>query len=550
MRYVWWLVLVSSSFAQFSDETTNAGLTFSHTFGETHAGKEMQGGGTVGDFNRDGWPDLFALGGSGRPDALFINQGDGTFVDQSLSFGVQMSHVGVGAAVGDFNNDGWPDLFITSYGATGSTVGPGHHKLLKNLAGTGFVDITSTAGVTTSSSIQHDGFSAAFGDYDLDGDLDLFVTGWFDGALGNCLYRNNGDETFTDVTDLVSIDRGNTRGFSAHFGDMNGDGYPELLVTADFNSSHYYANLGNGTFEDRTMLSGCCYETNGMGGYLGDFNNDGLLDWHITSIFKSSGLDNDGNMLMLNLGSHNLFLVPESSGMRYGFWSWGTIGNDVNHDGWLDIISTNGWATTPYDNKPTTLYINNGDDTFTESHVAYNINHTGQGRGIAHLDADRDGDMEVVIFSRNEPLMYLRNNLQGPGTNWIQIQVETLQPGPFAPFGFGCQVTAHTPNGPQVHEINGNANYLGNSEPRAHFGLGAATGPIQVDVRWPDLTANTYYLVPNSHYRIMAPHVLTSLGTGYSQWPSEFNACFETNPSITQLVSFVNYGACPPRPGF
>ncbi len=530
------------SFAQFSDQTIAAGLLFNHVPGEAHAGQLMEGGGTVGDFNRDGWPDLFVFGGGGVEDGLFINNGDGTFSDQAASWGVQDSHFGVGAAVGDYDRDGWPDIYITSFGVTGN-LGPGHHRLYRNVQGTSFVDMAANAGVTTSSPDTHDGYSSAFGDYDLDGDLDLFVTGWFFGSMGNILFQNNGDGTFTDVTDLAGIDRSNTHGFSVHFGDMNDDLFPEILVSADYNSSHYYTNQGDGTFADVTDISGCCVETNGMGGYLGDFNNDYLLDWHITSIFRGNGGLFDGNILMINQGKNQLLVLPESCGMRFGGWAWGTVGLDYDHNGWLDVVSTNGWSTFP--SHPTTVFRNNGDLTFSEVSQSLGLIHFDQGRSLVHLDFDRDGDMDVVIFSYGAAMRLFRNDLNS-SNKWLQVRAQTSHRNDLAIDGFGTRVTVHAGSLSKSFQINGNANYLGNSEAVAHFGVGDQSDPIHVELHWNDGNSHSYFLPANHRYRILAPDPSLSLPTVVTHWHSTVDDCLQRVPAIHDLVQYVNVGACPP----
>lgn len=534
--------------AQFSDQTIASGLVFTHTLGETHTGKQMEGGGTVGDFNRDGWPDLFIMGGGGRPDGLFINNQDGTFTDQAAAWGVASQHFGVGAAVGDYNRDGWPDIYVTSFGSTTANVGPGYHRLYRNNQGQSFTDVAVAAGVDTTALTQHDGFSSAYGDYDLDGDLDLFVTGWFENSDGNLLFQNNGDGTFNDVTDLAGIDRGNTRGFSVHFGDMNGDRYPELLVTADFNSSHYYANLGNGTFADMTLTSGCCVESNGMGGFLADYNNDLLLDWHITSIFRDTPIPFDGNILMVNQGNHQLNALPASCGLRDGGWAWGTVGLDYNHDGWLDIISTNGWAAPEFRDFPTTLFHNNSDLTFSDVAQSMGIQHTLQGRGLVHFDYDRDGDMDLVVFANDDVVTLYRNDVAGATANWVQFESATLHHPGLAADGFGTQVTITANTFNQAFEINGNANFLGNSEPIAHFGLGSQSTSVMVDFVWPDGSALSYSVAPNARYRMVAPHSSVSLPANASKWQNQWALCFDATPTITHLVDFVGQGGCPPLP--
>jgi len=184
----------------FINQSTVAGLSYQHkTFSQAELNM-MISGAAAGDYNRDGWVDLFVLGGGATADALFINQQNGTFVDESERWGVDANHRGSGVAAGDYDGDGWLDLYITSHGFA-AEASVGLHWLYRNVNGSGFVDMAESAGVRQTSPTAADGFGATFGDYDLDGDLDLFVAGWRPDRLGNRLFQNRGNGTFRDVTD-------------------------------------------------------------------------------------------------------------------------------------------------------------------------------------------------------------------------------------------------------------------------------------------------------------------------------------------------------------
>ena len=361
------VVLVALSWAaptwsqiNFSDQTFGANIDHLPFI----AGGMIYAGGAVADFNQDGWPDIFLLGGE-EGDALYINDQDGTFTEEATAWGVDLIHRGHGAAAGDYNGDGWTDLYITSGGDVSGSDLPGQHLLYKNNGDGTFTDVAAVAGVHQTSATDGDATSAAFGDYDLDGDLDLFVctTGATGTTDGNRLFRNNNDGMFSDVTASAGITIG-MNGFSPRFVDMNGDRYPELLVAADYGTSRYYLNNGNGTFADLTVPSGTSLESNGMGQTVADFNRDGMQDWYVTSIYRDLvSLNQDGNYLYVNQGN-NTFTAPVAHGARDGGWGWGTAALDFDHDGFIDLAETNGWQDAEYYGEISYLYHNQGDLTF------------------------------------------------------------------------------------------------------------------------------------------------------------------------------------------
>lgn len=232
-----------------------------------------------------------------------------------------------------------------------------------------------------------------------------------------------------------------------------------------------------------TVASGTGLDANGMGTTVGDFNRDGLPDWYVTSIYLSP--ERVGNFVYINQGG-NLFVdLPESAGAKDGGWGWGTKAVDFNHDGFIDLIETNGWNIDSYENVPAYLFRDNGNLTFSAVQTGTGFDHTGQDRSVLTLDYDRDGDMDVVITSSDEPVKLFRNDLYGVKINWIEIQLDTSGNPSLSPDGYGARVTATTTGAPQYFWINGGASYLGRSQPVAHFGLlGAAMVDVTVD--WPD----------------------------------------------------------------
>ncbi|MCA9290298.1 MAG: CRTAC1 family protein [Phycisphaerales bacterium] len=497
------------------DHTAASGLVATHNaIEETIPGGQelMTGGMGVGDFDRDGDQDLFWISGGTGPDKLFINQGDGTFVDEAASWGLTAVHCGNGVAVGDYNNDGWPDLYVTSFGDGPGPAMPGKNRLYRNNGGRSFTNVAVAAGVNVSSATQPNGFGAAFGDYDLDGDLDLAVAAWSVAADGNRLFRNEGDGTFTDVTTTALPATVHTvRGFQPAFVDMDGDRYPELLLTGDFETSRYYRNLGDGTFSDETASSGTGLDENGMGQTVGDFDNDGRPDWYVTSIIGVTPPDIDGwgdhpgNMLYMNQGRNVYVENSEAAGTLDGAWGWGTVATDLDQDGWLDLVEVNGWRTVAeYNNRMAKLFHNLGDGTFAEIAATSGFTHTADARSLAYLDADLDGDLDLVVGSNEAALTYYRNDSVG-GT-WLRISLDTSTNDALAPDGYGTRLVATVAGASQVRQINGSPSYLATSELTAHFGFGAAPSVDELRIEWTTGQTTVLTAVPtNRHLALIAP---------------------------------------------
>lgn len=485
----------------FTNTTTGAGVAVSHATGG-FAGSAWAGGGAIGDFNRDGRQDLFLIsGGTGnRADYLFINNGNGTFTDRAAAWGLTAIHRGKSACVGDFDNDGWPDLYVTSAGPIG-TPSAGQHKLYRNTGNGTFLNVAASAGVAFADPAAESAWTAVFGDYDLDGDLDLFVGGYA-GAPSTTeqhLFRNEGNGTFVDVT------RGSgilatalpIAPNAARFVDLDGDRYPELIVIADFKGSSYagsvcFHNDGDGTFSDMTAVAGLGKEENGMAQTILDADNDGLLDLYVTNIDLAPILT--GNKLYRNLGDGTFLERGHEAGVFAGGYGWGTVGVDVNNDGWEDLVETNGNATpgsAMYD-LPSNLWMNVGDGTFTESAAAAGLVFAQKGRAVMRFDYDNDGDQDIVIVRNNGPLALFRNDVtHGADAHWLRVFLDSNGAPGIAPDGIGAVVRATADGVTRMRVIDAGVSYLATSEFSAHFGLGSATTIESLTVTWPNGVVQT-----------------------------------------------------------
>lgn len=521
----------SAQTLQFADQTAAAGLTCNQTADPGAEVTMMIGGGVVGDFDRDGFQDVFVLGGPGAPDRLFINNGDGTFTDRAAAWGVADTHWGVGAAVGDYDRDGWLDVYITSGGTDGLSC---NHRLYHNNGNNTFTNVAQTAGVRdTTSGAPWDGFGAAWGDYDLDGNLDLAVAGWLPASGCNRLFHNQGAGTFTDVTASLNHDMTLVRGFSPRFVDMNGDRYPEIIWTADFSTSRYFVNNTDGSFTESRLSAGVSLEGNGMGTTVGDFNNDGRPDYYVTSIKTDQvghpGVPGTGNMLYLNTGANQFTEASVAANVKDTGWGWGTAAVDFRNIGRQDLIATNGWQGANYNGEfladPTCVFTNNGDGTFTEAAPACGVTHTAQGRGLVNFDADNDGRQDVIIFANAGPITYYHNVTADAG-HYLRVFLDSHNTPGLAPDGYGAHVVLTVGALTQHRWICGGSNFLSQSELSAHFGLGSATVADELRIEWPNGHTTIWNDVAADRTLVLTP------------CPGDFNRDGQT--SVQDLFDFLS----------
>lgn len=477
----------------------------------------MQGGGAVGDFNNDGFHDIFMLAGGGVSDYLYINNGDGTFSEQAAGWGVDRKHHSFGASAADFNNDGYLDIFVTSYGD--STFAPAAGKMIlyqnngPDLNGNwSFSNVAIECGVNRLFGETRDGTGSGWGDFDLDGDLDLLVSGYNESRPCNRLFRNNGSEgdfTFTDVTTAAGIEFTEMPGFIPHMVDMNNDRYPEILMVSDTGRSRYFVNNGDGTFTDMTEGVRGIATASAMGVDVGDINSDGLLDMYISSINFTS-TNGPGNVLLVQNPDGSFDNTARDNGTHAGYWGWGVLMNDFDHDGDLDLAETNGYFGA-YSGNPAVLFENLGDgNTFQEIAQQSGFDHLGEGRGLARIDIENDGDLDLLVFENVGSLRLYENLLVNGATpsghNWLRIQLDTSARDTLVASGMGAMVTIINADQTQIKPVTCSVNHASSSPIEVHAGLGSNEQIDIVQVRWPDGSFTTLESVAaNQLLTISAP---------------------------------------------
>jgi hypothetical protein len=456
---------------------------------------ERFGGGlAVADIDADGDLDLYLVAGDGHPNALFRNDGDNKFTDIAATIGLDFGHKGSGPSFADMDGDNDLDLFI------GAVEGD-EHFVLRNDAGI-FVDVTDAAGIQLTAANT---FSSSFADYDMDGDLDVFLTHWQnpENPDTESLWANNGDGTFFSASvqsgiaaELLTPADGAPPGqlvdytFSVIFSDIDEDGDPDLVVAADFNTSNILRNNSDGTFTsiaDPNVI----IDDSGMGTAVGDYDNDGDMDWFVTAIYEDPANPDAliGNRLYENLGGGVFEDVSDVAGITDGGWGWGACMEDFDNDGDLDIFHVNGSDTVSAGNfqfDRVRYFESQGDGTFIDVATEAGLLSAGQGRGVACFDSDRDGDLDIFITNneyRFDSDNFYRNDLAN-GLHYLTVKLQSAGPNTA---GIGARIEVSTGSSTQVREIRGGNNFVSQNAAEAHFGLGAATSADLV-VHWPDGT--------------------------------------------------------------
>jgi enediyne biosynthesis protein E4 len=524
---------------QLEDVTKKTGITFIHTADpqKKYIVESMGGGVLLLDYDRDGWLDIYftnsptvamAMKGEKSAGALYHNNHDGTFTDVTAKAGVATPCFAMGGAVGDYNNDGWPDIYVTCFGG---------NVLYRNNGDGTFADVTAKAGVA-------DGrwsTGASFGDYDGDGFVDLMVSNYVDFRLddmpgfgssptckyrgldvqcgprglkgaGDSLFHNNGDGTFTNVSKGAGVDDPNGYyGLGTIWADFNNTGRPDIYIANDSGPNFLYRNDGKGKFTEIGLESGTAVSEDGseqasMGVAIGDYNHTGR-----PSLYVSNFSDED-NALYRNDGDWDFHDVSYQAGVALPSlpWvKWGDAFVDLDNDGWLDLIAVSGHVYPQVDSlpsgggyrQPKLLHLNQQNGTFCDASdlAGPALTERRVSRGVAVGDLFNDGNMDVVINDLDGGPMILKNH-GVPGRHWISLELAGVKSNRLA---IGARIKIVAGGVTQTDEIHSGGSYLSQHDLRVHFGLGSTSKVDSIEIRWPsgatetlkNLAADSFYAV-------------------------------------------------------
>jgi enediyne biosynthesis protein E4 len=526
-----------ATFPQLVDITDSTRIKFDHRSSpeQKYIVESMSGGVALIDYDRDGWPDIYftnaqsvsmALAGEKARSALFHNNHDGTFTDVTEKAGVGYPCWAMGAAVADYNNDGWPDLLVTCFGGV---------VLYRNNGDQTFTDVTKQTGLSMDSGWAT---GAAFGDYDNDGWADLFVSHYVDLSLNNLptfgsaktckyrgidvqcgprglkgapdnLYHNNGDGTFTDVSKRAGVDDPQNRfGLTASWTDFEEDGRLDLFVTNDGQPNYLYHNDGDSHFTDVAYAAGVAVSQDGaeqanMGLALGDFLHTGHMSIAITHFNEEymALYRNDGDMTFSD-SSYASGIAPATT----PYVGWGDGFFDFDNDGWPDFFMVNGHVYPQVDGinidvkyrEPKLLFLNQRNGTFQNISklVGAAIQIPQVSRGAAFGDLFNDGRVDIVIENLEGQPMILRPQ-GGPTNHWISFELEGTKSNRLA---LNARVKITAGDLVQNGQVLSGGSYLSQSDSRIHFGLGRHEQVDRAEVRWPGGNAELLTNLAADHF--------------------------------------------------
>ena len=504
---------------QFASITKEVGIHFKHYdggSGQRYFIEPLGGGAAFLDYNNDGFQDIYFVNGADLPpppkgqsggnepprNALYRNNGDGTFTDVAETAGIADTGYGMGCAVGDYDNDGFPDLYVTNFGA---------NVFFHNNGDGTFTDVTTQTGTGDA----RWGTSCAFVDYDNDRFLDLYVTNYvkytiesdqvctnkgvrvycdprlYEGEL-DILYHNNGDGTFTDVTESAGFSEATGRGLALAWGDYDDDGDMDVYIANDADQNFLYRNNGDGTFTEVSLAAGVGFSEdgeaeNGMGADFGDYDNDGLLDLGVTNFQGQTNTlyHNEGDGLFSDVS-----YASKIGTISLPYLAWGVGFCDYDNDGYQDLFIANGhldenvqaFNATGFYEQPNLLFRNNRDGTFDEVGLD-----SGSGmrlekvsRGFAYADYDNDGDLDLLVTNLKGTPDLLEN--KGGQNRWLTLKLIGTRSNRDA---IGARVKVTVGNLTQIQEVRSGSSYLSQNDMRLHFGLGEHRQIDLIEIRWP-----------------------------------------------------------------
>jgi hypothetical protein len=500
---------------RFTDITAQAGITFKHVASpeKKYIVESMSGGVAFFDYDNDGDLDIYLVNSlnvdlvktKGKTKSeLYRNDGQGKFTEVGVKAGVSDIGWGMGVAIGDFNNDGFEDIYVTC-------LGPDH--LFKNNGNGTFTDVTDKAGVSD----RRWSTGASFLDYDRDGDLDLFVSNYVDfdvnnlpefgqgqtcqyksipvqcgprglKGAGDSLFRNNGNGMFTDVSKAAGVsDPDGFYGLGVVTSDFDDDGWIDIFVANDSTPNFHYRNNGDGTFKEIGFNAGTAVNENGseqgcMGATAGDYDHDGKIDLFVTNFAD------EYNTLYRNDGRNSFTDVSYAAkvaAVSLPHVGWGTKFFDYDNDGWVDLFVANGhvYPQLPSYRQPRLLHRNNRDGTFTETAAEFGaiLTENRASRGVAFGDIDNDGDMDLLITDLDGTPQLLRND-NGNANNSILIKTVGVKSNRS---GIGARIKVVSGDLTQTEEVRSGDSYISQSDMRLHFGLEKRTKVDLIEVRWP-----------------------------------------------------------------